>query len=549
MVSIRRFRLLFLGLTLLFSQTITANAEIISEQWAVMRMDENLITSRELKTYIEDVLLSDAAEASLFNQQGRDLELYNAEKEKIVRSIMPEALKRLGLIRLVQHAAIKTTQRRLFGMTKKEFNRLVQEKVKSAHQDQLKKGLRSDEILEGLVSDLKEMGFPHREDESDQGIYQRWLSRIKAQTREEIREREALKFLCSLGDCRMESPFSLFRSNKRFFQRFFLSISPVASEVLKGDKAFDYLSSNTFSVTPVQSQRNPALRNYFFIGKVINQKIEFMIVNDHDFLTGSQLRYLGYPDTDDFGRTSGLMLNYVLTHENGSLTISLEDWLFAQQIDQKDTMRQHVEEAASLRVASRQFLDDTGTTWVVLGVSVNERTQTPGFHSWLQNLVHTIDKTSGPRIYIGRDGQQVYLEALLGVGGKYSIIKNRHLDLSVTGEVILTPSIGFADRSRISANASVDVAYYGKNADYPRFFASLFGQYALLANGEQESKVGGRIGFGGVVRNVYLQLNLFVMRWDEDLDRKYEGASSWTTGLSVTATFADRKPKVDYEFN
>jgi hypothetical protein len=529
--------------------SLSTNAQIIDQQWAVMRVDENVITSRELKSYIDHVVLSDSTQTALFNQQGRDFDLFSAEKEKIIKDIMPEALQRLALIRLSQQAAIKTTQRRFFNVTKKDFTRTVQDKVRKVQEELLKKGVAPDNVLTSLVQDLKVIGFPHRQDETDEEIYRRWLTRIKTQTREELREREALQFLCSLGDCKKESPFSIFRANKKFFQRFFLSLSVSPETVLKGGEAFDHLSSNTFSVSSIQSKRDPSVRNYFFIGKLINQKVEFMIVNDHDFLTGAQLRHLGYPDTDDFGRTSGLMLNYVLTHENGSLTVSLEDWLFAQQIDPEDTMRQHLEEVATLRVASRQFMDNSGNTWVVLGVAVNERTQTPAFHSWLQNLVHTIDKTSSPRIYIGRPEQQIYLEALLGIGGKYSIIKNRHVDISITGEVILTPSLGLAERSRISANSSIDAAYFGKNEEYPLFFASLFGQYALLANGEKESKVGGKIGFGGVYRNVYLQLNLFIIRWDEDLDRTYEGTASWTTGLSLSATFADRKPKVEYEFN
>ena len=519
--------------------------------WAVIRTEKEVVVSFEVEKYIDNVLINDSLQSSLFKSSGQNFNTYLTNKDLIIENTFGETLKRMSFIRLAQQIAIKQQSRQFFVMTKKEFEQIVNQKIKNAHNLQTKKGLSADQSNDGIVEDLKTNGFPYNQSETNSEIYARWLKRIEFQTRENIREKEALKFICTLGDCRQNSPVKILLAQKKSLNSVFIYINPSADISLKGESAFQFIADNKFNIVTNEKVDNKLtnIKHYYFIGRLINEKYEFVLVNDHDFLTGSQLQHLGYPNTDDFGRTSGIMFNYKANGSEGSLALELETWLFSKQIDPSDIHRQYVEEQSTVRIVSRKFLDDEGKTWIIIGAAANLRQVQPGFHSFLQKVVHSIDKTSTPRTDISRDGQDISVEGIFGLGGKYSILKNDRIDISIKGEGLLTPNIGMFERSRISVNASLDVDVYGKNKDSPVFFASLFSNHSLLANGTIESLTGGKIGFGKVLKNVYLQASFFVMKWDEDLDRKYENGVSWTTGLSLSATFINHKPKVEFEFN
>jgi hypothetical protein len=287
-----------------------------------------------------------------------------------------------------------------------------------------------------------------------------------------------------------------------------------------------------------------------FLGEIISNKVEFRHINDWDITSGLAPMLLGYPKTDDQGRTSGLGLFYDLRGTSGSLSIELENFLFSRKIPRQDRiMGQEIEEDSSLRVVSRQFLDESGKKWILLGVSAGHRTQTAGVHSFIQSAFHTLNPGTSDREYLDRDQTTLSLQGIIGIGGKYSLIDTKHVDLIFGGEAFISPTLGLNERSSFTVRSSVDLNVSGYYEEYPILSLGLFGEYSFLINGTKESVLGGKVSLGKVFRNVYYQASLFVVKWDRDLDRAYEGGASWTTGLSLSATFINRRPKIEYVFN
>lgn len=70
----------------------------------------------------------------------------------------------------------------------------------------------------------------------------------------------------------------------------------------------------------------------------------------------------------------------------------------------------------------------------------------------------------------------------------------------------------------------------------------------LRSNGWFENSTGGKVTVGFLLRRYQLEGGVFVVRWDGELDRRYEGGASWTTGIMLSvARRSDRAP-VEYEF-
>jgi hypothetical protein len=84
----------------------------------------------------------------------------------------------------------------------------------------------------------------------------------------------------------------------------------------------DFRTDTTIMSKPQQSRR------IIFLGKIKRSTLTIAHYNDLD-LTGI-VEILGYPDDDDLGRTAGLVINYLLVGESGSLEVNLENWLFTQ---------------------------------------------------------------------------------------------------------------------------------------------------------------------------------------------------------------------------
>lgn len=549
MIKILKASLLTLSIMAFnYSQASTENIS-----WAVLKFEKSIVTSYEVREFTKHMLISDNLHSHLFKNSENNIDLYKENLENIVQNNFLPTLKRMAFIRLVQQIALQQKSRLFFQLTKKQFSTIVEKEIATLLELQSRKELAPSSAMSGLVEDLKKMGFPHLQSESDEVIYQRWVKHFKYKMREEIREREALRFLCSLGDCDEKSPLQILKDKKRFLNTTFLQIRLNSETMLQDEEAFSWIFSDEFNFVTERSfgmnvGPSNGTREYILIGRIVDQKIEFMAINDWD-ITG-QLERVGYPDTDDNGRTSGLMLNYSITGTKGSLAIELRNWLFSEALEPIDgNDRQQVEEEASLRITSRQFLDPQGNAWVVVGFSANKRVQEAAFHTMVQQAFHKLNHNSSPTISVPRNGEDYFIEGIIGVGGKYSILESSHVDILLKGEALLIPTMGNQDRNRLSLTSSLDLNLHGVRREYPFLYASLFGEYSFLTNGEKETIFGAKVGAGIIRKNIYYQANLFVIRWDSELDRRYEAGASWTTGVSLSVTFVNRSKKVDYEFN
>ena len=95
---------------------------------------------------------------------------------------------------------------------------------------------------------------------------------------------------------------------------------------------------------------------------------------------------------------------------------------------------------------------------------------------------------------------------------------------------------------------SIDVDFYGRSKEMPLLRIGLFSELRLRSNGWFENSIGGKVTVGFLLRRYQLEAGVFVVRWDGELDRRYEGGASWTTGIMfAVARRSDRAP-VEYEF-
>jgi hypothetical protein len=513
----------------------------------VIQTNEEIMTSFEVRDYIDHVLISDQNHSQLFEMANQNFEKYNKLKDVIIKSSYDSSLKKIALIRHIQQIAIKKNERRFFYITASELKKETRKRIESIKNVLLNKSKTSDSDNDLVVKILKSTNFPFSEKESNETIYERWVNHLSYQIKEEIRQDEAMRFICSLSNCKKKNPTEIIKSRINVFKMSFLKIFPLDQSPIVGEEALNYILINNFQYLQKQKFSTRDLR-YYFIGRIIDQKFEITAVNDWD-ITG-QLGALGYPKTDDFGRTSGIMLSYLAKGEEGNIKIELEDWLFTEKISETvDVISQNVEEQETLRIASRKFLDVNGNQWFVLGFAANHRIQQESFHSFIQNAFHSLNSNTRGRDNRVGDGEDLFLEGLIGLGGQYSVLEKSHVDLKISGELLLIPSVGTINRSRVNVSGSVDFNVYGNSKDYPIFAASLFGNYSLLTDGGQESVVGLKVGVGAIIKRVYLRADLFVMRYDQDLDRRYEHAESWTTGVSISMTLAKKPIKDEYVFN
>jgi hypothetical protein len=437
----------------------------------------------------------------------------------------------MGFVRLLQEHATKENPRRFFTISREVMNNQIREKIYSI--------IKQYGGKENLLQDLKKLNVSE----------EKWRRSIALQIRETYREQEAIEYLCSFGDCSSESPMEIFKRHGKYFdtKTVFMRFHP--------EESYFRFQSELIMDSPlkVSLQRPSERETVYIVGKVRGDKIEIAHFNDID-MTGIARR-LGYPANDDFGRTSSLLFSHTTYQENGSLSVEFENWLFTEMVGSEDDRKQHIEDDTTFRVASRQFLDNEGNKWIVLGASYHARSQSENFGSWLQTSFHTLSHTTffpeqGERMNIERDGRSEYLSGILGVGAKYSIFENDRVDLVLSGEVLLRPAVGNVDRSNITVKSVLDLNVYRRNHDLPVFQPSLFFEGSALADGSFESKTGLKLTMGAYIKSVLLQLNIFVARFQSDLDERYQKGASWNTGIAITVnTPASRPHKIDFAFN
>jgi Icc-related predicted phosphoesterase len=201
----------------LFANYVFATTENVN--WSVIKTEKDLVTSNEVKEYIDHMLITDGMHAHLFKSAQEDFSTYQQNRHEIIRDTFTPTIKRMAFIRLAQTIAIHQKDRQYFQLTQRDFNRLVDNKIKTILELQTTKENPAANPVDGLVNDLKLKGFPHQKSESNDEIYQRWVKRLKFKMREESREREALSFVCSVGDCDQESPLKILTQKKRFLDR------------------------------------------------------------------------------------------------------------------------------------------------------------------------------------------------------------------------------------------------------------------------------------------------------------------------------------------
>jgi hypothetical protein len=519
----------------------------------VSQVDGERVFAMDVENYAESFIISSGVESILKIKAGEEGSSYEIEKKKLIDSVFLSIIEKMTIVRILQKDAIQKKKRQYFSLTTQQLDSLVDQQISKISHSFKKDGSTNLEAKQDLLNKLRQnQKQSHLYSNSE--LWQKFKDKIKFNIVERYREQEAMRYLCSLGSCEIESPMKIFiKNSKRFKRSHFVSFSIDEHVIVKNDEAIDHLSRHSLDLDNLPSEEAPENsrpRRFLFLGEIVSNRVEFRHINDWDLTSGLAPMLFGYPRTDDQGRTSGLSFSYAARGTRGSLSIELENFLFSREISKSDHLTsQEIEEDSSLRIVSRQFLDEAGKKWILLGVSAGHRTQTAGIHSFIQTAFHTLNPKTSDREFLNRDQTSLFVHGLIGVGGKYSILDSKHVDLVVSGEAFISPTVGLNHRNSFTARSSIDLNFSGAYEEYPIFSIGIFGEYSFLINGTHESVLGGKVSLGKVYRSVYYQASLFVVKWDKDLDRAYEGAPSWTTGISLSATFINQRPKVEFVLN
>ncbi|MEN9723667.1 MAG: hypothetical protein RJB38_1653 [Pseudomonadota bacterium] len=528
-----------------------ANAAKLRRNWIAFQINDEILTAQEVRNVVEAVVLSSDLHQTLYQQAGQNQEAYEALRDGLVDQLFAPTLGRLALQRVLELHAKRGEERRYFQLTKESFSRALDAQVRKALAPF--GGDRN-----SFAESLRKQWVGDATQGSSEEVFSQWLSRLRLRFREHYRSQEVARYLCSLGNCAHESAYEIIKSNRSRLEAWgFMVLRPsfdgaelrgrdVVSALLETDQAPE-VSSNV-DASDIKNEALPVIERLVYLGRVVGNRVEFLHINDWNLL-GPVGTALGYPKTDDFGRTSGFVLNYRLNGELGSLQIQLENWLFAENLPPvAGVPHQRLEEENALRIVSRHFLDESAQEWVIIGVSATHRLQAEGIGAWVQKNFHKLNSNSRPRVNEGTGETEFFLHGLLGVGGQYSIFESKHVDLVLSGEGLLAPALGEASQNSIQVRSNLDVNFYGNTKDVPIFQLGGFSDFRFRVNGQVESSVGVRAMMGAILRSWQVQAGLFVVRWDGELDRRYEHGESWTTGVMVSVGRAVPRPRVDYEF-
>jgi hypothetical protein len=522
-----------------------------NRNWIALQVDDQIVTAQEIRSHIDAVILSSDLHRVLFEDAGKNYSAYLAKKDELVEQLFSETLDRIAVVRLVQQEAILRRGRVYFGITKEQMRAALDRQIRAALAPYSGKGVSTSEAREALALNLRDSGMPWDDTMSSDRNLESWSRRLATRLREEYRQDETSRFLCSAGDCEHQTPIEILRTLRtRIAARHFLVLRPTADTELRQQAAFDRVMAT--SAAPFLGSHSPppadAPSGFFYLGRVLKDRVEFLHFNDWN-LAGPIGTALGYPKTDDFGRTSGFVLTYTRTGEKGSLTVQLENWLFSQRLPSVGGVQhQNVEEEYSLRLASRHFLDDEGNKWVLVGIAGTSRTQRAGLGAWIQENFHRTMGAGSFRVNEPRDGGENFVQGLFGVGGNYSILETPHVDVTISGEGLLSPAMGVLSQSSVSVKPSIDVDFYGSSKELPFLRIGLFSDLRLRSNGRFENSIGGKATVAFLLRRYQLEAGLFIVRWNGELDRRYEGGASWTSGIMLSITGRSERAPSEYEF-
>lgn len=533
-----------LSINFIFGTTTQANTV-----WTAIEVGNNIVTSNEVAKFIDAIVISPAVHADLYKKSQGDYAAYKEQKGKLTAELFKETTAQMAIIRILQAQAIRTTERKFFALSSEQQSAQYLGAVKLALAPFQKKGLTPAKVKELFVNDLKAKGAPHDTQASIEAVYGAWSKQLKIRLTEQYRQKEAIRYLCSMGDCETYGSTTVFNKLRNYFEKDnHVVVRYNEEEKLKGSAAFDSLTYKSEAQEKNTESDNPR-KTIYYIGKIVDEKTELVHINDWNLL-GSLGTSLGYPETDDEGRTSGTSITHTAEGAHGSLSVEVENWLFSEQTEEVDNVRYHnVEEETSVRVVSKHFLDEKGDKWVIVGVSATRTVQKEDIGAWLQENFHKLNPSSSKDVNLDRDGVENYVQGLFGVGGEYSIVDTDHVDLVISGEGILAPSIGIFSESSIIVKSALDLNVYGKNKELPVLQIGVFAELALKASGQIETKIGAKVTVAKTFKRVRLEVGLFVIRWEGELDKRYEGGESWTTGILISATINPRKKIVNYAFN
>jgi hypothetical protein len=541
---------LLLAAFLSFSAFSKAQAQATA--WIAVKTNDSVVSSIEVKKFISNIVVTAEARKELFEKADKDYGKYKKELDVISENLFKDTTDQIAAVRLLQAEAIKSYDRKFFSISKNTMDGLVKINLENALRPFEKNGRNDEEVRNAFVESLKASGYPHEKSASNDEIYASWKAELKFQVKENYRQQEAMKFLCALGDCQSVGALKVFNNyKKQLAKKHFLAINYGKENTLKGEEAYAALFVSDIHAGSTAPQSADASKDIdYYVGKVTGQKVELIHVNDFNAL-GALGTAIGYPDTDDEGRTSAFILRRQIEGTKGSVTVELENWLFSKELYRNDKGEtfQNVEEESTLRIASRQFLDESGQKWIVIGISGTTRQQREGLGSWIQENFHKLNSSPRPKYNVDREGDDFYAQAILGLGGKYSILDSEHVDLVISGEVLLNPTIGLVGENSIKINSAIDLYIYRSNDDLPVVTLGAFANYNFKANGDIDTSIGGKLAVAHQFKKVRVEIALFIIKWESELDRTYEGGASWTSGLMLSAAFGPKKTDKDYEFN
>lgn len=293
------------------------------------------------------------------------------------------------------------------------------------------------------------------------------------------------------------------------------------------------LLSNDFDLT---SQASDSKRRLWLLGEVSDTNFSIVHTNDEDLL--GFLHKLGLiPSDDDIGRTAALNLAYEIIGENGRIDIGLNSQLFSSIPDGYDDSDdiQNILEETTVSIVARLIKSEEKKTYVILGVSYTNQAEHPVIMTYLQDFIHRMGAGT-PRQSLHGDLDSHFVNAIIGAGKVFEIIKNERVTVSVVAEVTAEVSTSLVDQSRAGfmVKAIFDFGLWRDSNDPALRFTMQTGgniyhnRYDFWAKVELTLRLKLK-----KQSNWYIETGVFVGYFDTEFDREYEGEASFQTGLSI----------------